>query len=153
MDAELVEVAKEGAARVGADFNDPEDDWLPVMFYRNQKGEVRLVMLTNPGGDVLASQIQGVLRMAGAKEAVFLASAWTVEVDGPEDIPEESLESHPDRIEVLTILHVGKDFAAAERASITYTDQGIRTLQEWGHRVEDLGIGGTIADVMRMGLE
>jgi hypothetical protein len=147
---DLVAFLKEGARQVQLGFDNPEDDWLPVMAVQSPAGVGLIMVHISDDKDATAERLTRMLRSQGVTEAVLLASSWTVERDQPAlDGP---VSEQPDRKEVLVLTQVTTDSADMFMAEIIRHEDSPPTLGEWENRAGGIGITGIFADALRKGI-
>ena len=128
---DLVAVAYHGARAVQTGFRASTDDWQPMLFFTTADGRrhITAVAHTNQQKDATANAVTALLQRHRAVEALWLASAWEVTPDATDSDPAAIRPSRdPRRREILFLVHVGKDFAAAHRAPIRRHRNGAPTL-------------------------
>ena len=153
---DLFSFAYNAAKTVGSTFADPQDDWVPVLFYQNEAGEFHVQMiLMGEGTRVEAAEaIKDILKQQKAVEAMLLMAAWTVVRDknefnsGASIVPSEE----PDKKEVLVFSHVTQDKAEIAMADIIRYEEDPPTLGELGEKADGTVISGLFIDSMRIGI-
>ncbi|GAT02511.1 hypothetical protein [Mycolicibacterium fortuitum] len=149
---DLLKMAYDGAKRVQTGFCEPHDDWQPMLLFRTTTGTVHIAAVPLSAGrqEVAAAAITAVLKQRRAVEAVWLSSAWEVVPPPNADWTSITPSQHPDRREILFLLHVGTDFAVARRASIQrHTDTAPR-LADLGEAEEN--VDGLFTTALRQGI-
>lgn len=137
--------------KVGRTFDEPDDDWVPVVFaYNPAVSKIETIspteMLDTPRGKDFFADIAlpVMLTGSGALYAAFLSSAWTVSLENlpvvearalAEQLSRTGVSNHPDRREILMV-----QVATAERcenwhAQIVRRTDGPPQLGDW-HRQE-----------------
>lgn len=153
--AMLVDRAQEHIASIVADL-EGEDDFMPFMTIQPRDGEGLVyagLMMPEAGHekDGLADIMMGMCMVHRAVGAVHANMSWMVSRsldEGPLKDDEPRPSEHPDRVEVVFLVHVTPDGSQAYRAEIFRADNKV-SLGEW----EDVQVrGGRFADAIRMGM-
>lgn len=150
----LLDIARKGAKKIGDDFTDPDDDWMPMLFVKTPKGGVVMPLpLEDKNATALALEIA--LKRAKATAVVMLTPAWTVQLDESElsdDTPAPS--EHPNRRECVFLTFVDKDRAGMEIAFIERPDGKPPILGDFEDRTGDFpdDLSGRFIDAMRRGI-
>ncbi|MEU0497894.1 hypothetical protein [Mycobacterium sp. NPDC006124] len=128
---DLVTVAYHGARAVQTGFRAPTDDWQPMLFFTTADGRRHITAVAHADHqkEETAEAVTALLTQHCAVEALWLASAWEVTPDATDTDPAAIRPSRdPRRREILFLVHVGQDFAAAHRAPIRRHRTGAPTL-------------------------
>lgn len=154
--ADLVEFVYESAATMARRrFTCPDDDWLPMLFFRTTSGVLHVVavpMIEDRKDDVAAA-IQAMLAMNKATEAALLTSAWMVaQPAGTPGIDSLRPSQHPDRREVLVLTGVDEAAAITRLARIHRHPERPPTLGDLEDTAEGPGIAGRFIDALRLGI-
>lgn len=154
----LIEIAKGGLEENLKDF-DPDEDMLPILMHSGEDGQAEIVGLV--GGlespstkNSLAATIAATLVVARATQAVFGAMSWVVDTKSTskEDFPTGSLADHPDRREVVTMIHVTSDGDSLYSSDVFRTPGEHPRIGEWS-RIDITGQGGgRFVDALRVGI-
>lgn len=136
---DLATVMMEAVEGIQTQFDDPDDDWVPVMGLVPQEGEN--VMLALDGRwlenddtkhrlvtDVMIPAINGI----GAKTLATVFSAWVAKVPKDanlEDLPRPS--DNPDRKEVVVVTAMDSFNVKTWMVEIIRTEDSPPTLAEW----------------------
>ncbi|MFN6548180.1 hypothetical protein [Mycolicibacterium nivoides] len=149
---DLLTMAYDGAKRVQTGFRDPDDDWQPMLLFRTVTGTVHIAAVPGSGRcqESVAAAITAVLKQSRAVEAVWLSSAWEVVPPPDADWTAITPSRHPDRREVLFLLHVGTDFAVARRAPIQRRADAAPRLAELDEA--EGFVGGLFSTALRQGI-
>jgi hypothetical protein len=95
--------AQAAVVQVGVGFTQPGDDWAPVMFAQDGKGEVTVVGFpVLDDRDATVAILKAVLRNVGAVRYAIVLSSWAV--TGEDTLALGPPSEHPARQEVLTLL-------------------------------------------------
>jgi len=140
-------------------FTRPDDDWVPVLMFRDGGGALRTALVQIPEDlderAATAETITATLREVKATEAVLVTSMWIYTVTPspilrPEDLVRPS--QHPDRREVVALSHVTRDRTRMEMAPILrYPDRPPR-LGDFDKASEGLSVVVRFVDAMRKGI-
>lgn len=156
----LLLLAKDGIAAIGAEFDDPEDDWAPVLFVLSDEGMavVDVSMLMQPGmKDLAARAMQLSIEQIGGVAAAFVSSSWTSQTttDVMNETGEYPLPSEQaDRKEIVMVYGLSADGSVAEMAEILRSDVAPPVLGEWTrHETAEDGFGGRFPDAIKAGLQ
>jgi len=149
---------KEAVEEIGRTFDEPDDDWLPMVFLISNRGKTFdtvpvFEFMQNEGTkDLLARVvIPDLIRKTGADVFGFVASAWVLKNDGPEIRPNMSdeeieaikqrvmaeisaiggVKNHPDRSEIVALEVISLTRYETWTADIIRHDDGPPTLAEW----------------------
>ena len=154
--AELLEFVHTAAINMARQrFTSPEDDWVPMLFFRTPTGVMHVVAVPMIEGrkDDIAAAITVMLQMNKATEAVLLTSAWMVaHPAGTTGADELRPSQHPDRREVLVLCGVDQATAITRTAVIHRHDDRPPTLGDLDDLAEGPGIAGRFIDALRMGV-
>ena len=92
-----------GIADVEAGFSEPGDDWAPVLFAQDGKGEVTVVGFpVLDDRDATVAILRTTLRKVGAVRYALVLSSWAVTGEDALELGPPS--ENPERQEVLTLL-------------------------------------------------
>lgn len=118
---ERVEYYKKAAKSVGQDFEDIEDDWVPILFIETREEQIVIpLLLPNEKAKELTTSliIPTAIKLARGEFAVLVISAWMVSMENPgfdpgklkkwSDLPGPPPSQHPDRIEILQVIAAEK---------------------------------------------
>jgi hypothetical protein len=144
---------KDGAEEIQRSFKDPDDDWFPVLMINAGGAIIPCMLKLTEDKEQMCQGIANLLKSVNADEAVLVASSWYVE-RGPGHPLGMGLpvREQPDRKEVLTLSHVTKDSVSLMMADIHRHESSPPTLGPWKESGQDLGISGSFADAMRLGI-
>jgi hypothetical protein len=155
----FIEEVKIMTHSVGQTFADPEDDWSPIMFILTDKGIVLIMIQTITdefSKDLTFREIlPELIRENEGRMAIFVCSAWTLEMpmkpefEPPEleDIPLPS--ESPDRIEQLMLSAVAPGRTVLCAAKIYRDGEQPPVLSEWSiHGDDEAKLEGRIFDGM-----
>ena len=141
--AALIRTAKRAVEKIGEDFKDPADDWVPVMGIHAGE-EVTIVGLFAPEGmdhpmnspegkDALAAWMTPQLREMGAEAVAFVTSAWTRRYEkdeAPAELP-RSIADDPERSECVMIQGIDRGAVQVWTAEIKRFPDRPPQLGEW----------------------
>lgn len=148
--------ARDSAAKAGAAFNAPDDDWLPVLIARAADGRAVIagIELDEALKDHMVDVVAEVLRRANAAGAALVISAWTVEAPaGPagefalEMARLDGVRNHPLRKEVLIVESCDGKATEVWHAEIRRRPDGPSTLGPWER--QDVEASGRMANVLQ----
>lgn len=149
----LLKLAQESADLICENFEEPDDDWVPVLILEVEGSGVEIGQLNGE----LQNQ-RALARLIGSRPtkcAVVVQSGWSLSGLSDEEVKEiregdgVSPADSPDRVEILLISGTDGEKDAMLVAKIKRDGQNPPTLEEW-HR-EDV-VGGGMLDAMHAGL-
>lgn len=163
---DLLEYAKRHAVEDVSDLDDPEDDIMPVFLWMGPYGGGLMPcfpMANSEDKDRIAACMTASLVVARATECVFTSTSWMVEMQREPDETGPDMadplgglippSEHPDRVEAITIMHVGKDRSALARAKLTRHQDRLPDVGPWiGWSGEGAKIGGRFGEAIDHGL-
>jgi hypothetical protein len=143
----VMAVAQNGVEDVGREFEEPDDDWRPLLIIETKTHDGVLVwfdprFLGSPEGkDALAyTVIPELIKTHDGIAVAMVTSAWYVSVDKREDftMPESgSLADHPGREEAVFVNGMTATRHRFAQATIHRTDDGPPTLGPWKVHADD----------------
>ena len=155
--AELIDSARKHVESLVADL-EGEADFMPFMAYDGttrgepSTGYVGLVMPDNEERNDLADVMIAILAINRATEATFASVSWAVTVQTREELDGKMPSEHPDRVEVVFMLHVAPEGDTFHQARINRID-GRVVLGDWEVSKQKGEAGGRFADAMHMGID
>lgn len=134
---EMRKFVKRGVAMVGESFEDPEDDWAPIVFVAKDGAIKGLQVMHDDELSTGQALAQAVLSVKEADVIVVVSSVWMASMSADtqrEDIPRPSQmhESDPRRAEAVTV--AGMDTSGEkffQSAKILRDGENPPTLDEW----------------------
>lgn len=154
--AALVEFVYESAATMARRrFTSPDDDWLPMLFFRTPAGVLHCVAvpMIEDRKDDIAAAMKAMLAMNKATEAALLTSAWMVaRPAGTPGIDSLRPSQHPARREVLVLTGVDDATATTRVAFIRRHPGRPPTLGDLEEAAEGPSIAGRFIDALRLGI-
>jgi hypothetical protein len=160
---DLFHHAMDNARKNAGELEGPEDDIMPIFLWLGPYGMGLMPMLGMRDGrakDRLAGAMEAVLVVSRATEAAFVSTSWMVAVKSDESgtgpakwdgvIPSE----HPDRQEVITVMHHGESGVAAfGQAPVTRHPDRPPELGRWETmQREGIKMGGRFGEAIDHGL-
>jgi hypothetical protein len=103
----LLAFAERGARQVSKDFENPDDDWTPILFVNDGKQINIVAVPIGENKDEAAAMISMAVRALNGVEAVLLTSAWGVQYDKDGPAPELPPSMSEGRQEILMLTYVG----------------------------------------------
>ena len=135
-----------------------EDDFMPFMTYTGtargepSTGYVGLDMPEGEQRDDIADTMMAILAIYRATEAVFASVSWGVSVPKEDiDKPHMMPSQHPDRVEMVFMVHVTPDGDAFHTAPVHRAENRV-TLGDWDINSSTERMGGRFADAIHNGI-
>lgn len=156
--ADLVRIVRATTYRIGSDFTDPDDDWVPVLFALGK--ELRIFAIpgqyaNDPDAkDALFGRVlPDLVRTENVKAIAIVVSAWMVEGDAAAeyvaDEKRRSLVDHPKRVERLVLSAVDRVGEEMWWAPIERDGVAPPKLGKWEQAEGLTSLGGRIPEMFR----
>jgi len=129
-----------------------EDDFMPFLITNHDgaEGYWGLAAMAPEVKDDIADLIAAAMAVTRAQEAVFAAVSWVVTQD-PDGPPIDVMPSeHPDRKEMVFLVHATRDGDAMHTAQLHRIDRKVE-LGAW-EKMDGAKMAGRFADAMRAGM-
>jgi hypothetical protein len=161
----IMEFAQRHADEAMTELDSPEDDIMPVFFFKGPHG-IGLMpcvpMRNDKDKDGIAAAMQAAVVVSRATETAFISTSWTVRADrknpdeaGPSVDEANDLlhgvmpSQHPDRVECITIMVVTESAVAMGSADITRYKDKLPTLSKWEvFEHEGVKLGGRFGEAI-----
>ena len=154
--ATLVDHARQHIASLVADL-EGDNDFMPFMTLRDREGRVIYAGLMMPDGadekDGISDVMMGLCMVHRAVDVAFVSTSWMVtrrvyENGQPKDWDGTPPSQHPDRVEVVVLVHITPDGDQFYNAPVTRQNNKV-SIGEW-----DAGgvTGGRFANAIKTGM-
>ena len=136
----------------------PDADWMPCLFLRSPDAIIPL--LVDPTGDIGGQIALGIKHVLAsftdakgnrAVAAALVNTAWMVAKNQGVEPSVRSLEDHPRRVEVLTVVGVDRDGNAQQLMAQIKRSSSHPTLEAW-MATDYTHLEGRLVDALREGI-
>lgn len=153
--ADFAKMVKDGVEAVGKSFEQPDDDWMPVLFLLDADNQGTWVgidgrFMASPESKnrLMRDVIKPMIAASGAKKMATVFSAWGVQLDKDEveerGAPSVPPSKHPDRMEMVMVTCFDSEKVVSYQANIQRDDENPPTLAAWEELPE--GMTGRFVD-------
>lgn len=149
---ELARIMRESVERIQQEFDEPDDDWIPVMGLVPQEGENVMLALDsrwltdeNTKDDLVKKVMIPAINGVGAKTVATVFSVWSAKVDPDVDLENFSASNSPDRQEAVLVSAMNSFTRKSWMIPITRFADSPPALGDW-YELPDNSFSGRFVD-------